>query len=156
MRAPTILVFTTVLLACTGMAALAAPVQKQQGQQQFTSPVKPNEADKKFPVKAIWVLKEFNNKPLPVSGDVTLEVDENFRGSGASGCNTWSATIYPSRGQRLGVGPIALTHNTCDATRTALEHAYLTAIHSAPFWDMEGSDLVLKGPGGILRFQRSI
>ena len=141
----------------TGFAASAALAQAQKrpaGPQPFTSPVKPGEPDKKFPTKVIWILKDFNGKPI--AGDLTLSIDDNFRGAGNSGCNTWSATVYPVRGQRLGVGPVALTHNTCDAAKTQLENAYLTAVHAAPFWDLEGSDLVLKGPGGVLRFQRSI
>ena len=135
-------------------AALAKSPPRQQAPNGFTSPVKPGEPEKKFPVKQIWVLKEFNGKPVP--GDLTLSIDDNFRGAGSSGCNTWSATVYPSRGQRLGVGPIAITHNTCDAAKTQLENAYLSAVHAAPFWDMEGSELVLKGPGGVMRFKSSI
>ena len=146
--------FAAAVLACSLGPALGKTAQRPQTAGGFTSPVKPGEPDKKFPVKQIWVLREFNGKPVPA--DLTLSVDDNFRGAGSAGCNTWSATVYPSRGQRLGVGPIAITHNTCDAAKTQLENAYLTAIHSAPFWDMEGSELVLKGPGGVMRFKSSI
>ena len=141
---------------CQAQAQAARRAQQPQQQPQFASPVKPGEPEKKFPTKVVWVLKEFNGKPVPAGSDLTLTIDDTYRGSGASGCNTWSATVYPSRGQRLGVGPVAITHNTCDQAKTALENAYLTAVHAAPFWDIEGGDLVLKSPAGVLRFQRSI
>ena len=140
-----------------GLAANPVLAQKQQPQPKFTSPVKPGEPDRPFPFKVVWVLKEFNSKPVPTAnGDLTLSIDDNSRGAGSSGCNTWSATIILVRGQRMGVGPIAITHKTCDAAASQLENAYLSAVHAAPFWDIENGYLVLKGPGGVLKFERSI
>ena len=148
------------MVAITLSLLLVSPAALAQGGRarapQAASPVKPGEPEKRFPQKMIWVLKEFNGKPVPVAGDFTFMLDDNFRASGTSGCNSWSATVYPSRGQRIAVGPIAITRNTCDKAKTDFERIYLGSIHAGPFWDMEGSDLVFKGPAGPLKFKNSI
>ena len=142
--------FGTVL--ATAPQSQAAP--RRQSPAAAPSILTPSE--KSFPTHTIWVLKEFNGKPAPAGEELTLSIDETFRASGYSGCNSWSATIYPVKGQRLAMGPVALTRNTCAAPRVALERAFLTALHAGPSWDLTGADLVVKGPRGALRFQRSI
>ena len=110
--------------------------------------------EKTYPTKVTWTLKTYNNKP--VGGDYTLMIDDNFRGSGASGCNNWSATIFPVKGQKLAVGPIAITKRKCEADKMAMERNFLVAIHSGPTWDIVGSDLVVKGQNATLVFQRAL
>jgi hypothetical protein len=36
------------------------------------------------------------------------------------------------------------------------EITYLNYIHSNPNWDVVGGDLIMKGQGGTMRFQRSL
>jgi heat shock protein HslJ len=99
-------------------------------------------------------LKEINGKPP--AGDASLTIDGTFRGSGYSGCNTWSATIYPIKGQKLLMGPVVMTKKTCDAALTTFEKEYLTILHSGPTWDTQGDTLTVKGQTGTLVFTRSL
>jgi heat shock protein HslJ len=111
---------------------------------------------KEYPVGTTWVLKSVNDKPVPVNEELTFMVDKNYRGSGYSGCNMWSATIYPVKNQKLMVGPIALTKKQCDKEKAQFEIQYLTAIHLGPTWDLVNGNLVLKSQAGQYAFQRSL
>ena len=134
-------------------AAAAAPKKPSAGQPQ--QPAAIPQPEKTFPTKIVWTLYSFNGKPI--SGDLNFLIDDNNRGSGSSGCNTWSATMVPSRGQRIGMGPIAITKKACDKAVMALEFAYLTGLRSGPSWDLVGPDLVIKGQqGGEMKFRRSL
>jgi heat shock protein HslJ len=112
--------------------------------------------EKKFPTKASYELKSINGKPVPNDIIVTLIVDDAFRGSGNGGCNTWSATIYPVRGQRLAVGPVALTRKACDKMRMDIEHAFISILHASPTWNTSGSEMTLKLPQASMVLQRSL
>ena len=68
---------------------------------------------KNFPLDQTWSLKELNGKPVPSGLDASLKIDGNLRGSGFTGCNSWSATLYPVKDQHLMVGPFALTKKQC-------------------------------------------
>jgi heat shock protein HslJ len=133
-----------------GRKPKAAPEQKQeQGQ-----PGGDKKYDKEFPTKANFNLKEINGKAPP--GDASLMIDGALRGSGSSGCNTWSATIYPIKGQKLAMGPVVMTKKQCDAAMMTFEKEYLTILHSGPTWDTQGDTLTVKGPTGTLTFLRSL
>lgn len=112
--------------------------------------------EKEFPKNATWRLIEFNGKPLPAGIDASLTIDTSLRGAGSSGCNTWSATMYPVRGQHLAVGPVALTKKSCAPAVMAFERAYLTAIHAGPTWDEVNGYLVVKSAAGTCKFARGL
>lgn len=108
-----------------------------------------------FPVNANWTLVQMNGKPVP--GDPpSFTLDDKYRASGFSGCNTYSMALYPMRGQKLGAGAIALTRKQCDKTVMLFERAFLVGLHSLPTWTLEGGDLVIKGPTATLRFRRGV
>ena len=106
-----------------------------------------------FPEGISWTLIEMNGKA--VSGDApSLKLDENKRGSGFSGCNTFSAALYPVRGQRLAMGPVAMTRKACPPAQMLFERQYLGILHSGPSWSLAAQDLIVKGKAGSLRFKR--
>ena len=108
-----------------------------------------------FPVDANWTLAAVDGKP--VSGDPpSFTLDDKYRATGFSGCNTYSMALFPMRGQKLGAGAIALTRKQCDKPVMLLERAFLVGLHSLPTWSIEGADLVIKGPTVTLRFRRGI
>jgi heat shock protein HslJ len=111
---------------------------------------------KSFPLDQSWSLRELNGKPVPATLDVSLKVDAALHGSGFAGCNSWSAVIYPIKGQHLAVGQYALTKNKCDKDVTAIEVGFLSALLGGPAWDLVNGDLVIKGPRGALRMVRSL
>ena len=127
----------------------AAPEQKQE--QQAGGDKK---YDKEFPTKANFNLKEINGKAPP--GDASLLIDTTLRGSGVSGCNTWSATLYPVKGQKLLMGPVVQTKKQCDPAVMTFEKEFLTILHSGPTWDTQGDTLTVKGQTGTLVFLRSL
>ena len=148
-------------IALVGLAALIALPAAAQGRKPKPAPEQKQEQpagekkyDKEFPTKATFNLKEINGKPP--AGDASLLIDGTLRGSGSSGCNTWSATIYPIKGQKLAMGPVVMTKKQCDAAVMAFEKEYLTILHSGPTWDTQGDTLTVKGPTGTLVFLRSL
>jgi heat shock protein HslJ len=143
-------VLIAVPASAQGRKPKAAPEQKQEQAQ----PGAEKKYDKEFPTKANFNLKEINGKAP--AGDASLMIDSTFRGSGSSGCNTWSATIYPIKGQRLAMGPLVMTKKICDAAVMTFEKEYLTILHSGPTWDTQGDTLTVKGPTGNLVFLRSL
>ncbi len=110
--------------------------------------------EKNFPTGVDWQIFEMGGKR--VTEGLSLRVSDDYRGTGFSGCNTYSAPLYPIRGQRLAMGPIALTKKICDPAHMALERMFLGALHSGPTWDTEGGDLVVKQGSNLLRFRRGL
>ncbi len=147
-------------LAAAAAAFVAAPAlaQKKKGQQQ-----EQGQGEKKddkyayespFPTKANWLLTTINGKAPPA--DASLLIDENLRGTGSSGCNTWSATLYPVKGHRLAMGPVAMTKKTCSNEINGFERAYLNVLRSGPVWDLKGSTLTVKSQHGELVYNRGL
>lgn len=133
-------------LAAQEAAAQARPPAQGQPQQQ--------KEEKNFPKGSSWTLRSFNGRPVDRSIEATLKIDDQLRGSGFAGCNTFSATMWPVRGQRFAVGPMALTKKQCAQPLMAFERAYLAALHSSPTWDIVNGMLEVKGAAGSLAFAR--
>ncbi|WP_248310724.1 META domain-containing protein [Bosea vaviloviae] len=119
----------------------SAPVQQQQ--------------EKNFPLGASWTAVSLNGKPIS-DRRATLMVDQNLRGTGFAGCNTFSAAAYPLRQQSFAVGPLALTKRSCDKGLSDFERSYLTALRATQKWDLVNGKLVLKGGAGELQFDRAL
>ena len=124
------------------------------GQEEPKSEGKLGSYESPFPLKMTWVLSTINGKPAPA--DATLLIDENLRGSGTGGCNTWSATLYPIRGKRLAMGPVAMTQKACPPPVMAFENAYLGILHSGPTWSQAASTLTVQSKAGTLVFNRGL
>ena len=92
--------------------AAAAKKKPAEGQQQNGEKKDDKMAyEPQFPTKFTWVLSSVNGKAPPA--EATLLIDENLRGTGTSGCNGWSAALYPVKGRHLAMGPVAITKKTC-------------------------------------------
>lgn len=152
-----------ILAAMTAAAALAAQpalAKKKKGHEQEPGQAQGEKKDDKFayespfPTKATWQLRTINGKNPPA--EASLLIDENLRGTGSSGCNTWSATLYPIKGHRLAMGPVAMTKKNCSPEVNNFERAYLTVLRSGPNWDLQGSTLTVKSKYGELTFSRGL
>ena len=136
-------------------AAFAAQAQmRDSDKDEAPKPLPPQQ--KNFPLDQTWSLRELNGKAVPADLDVSLKIDGALRGTGYTGCNTWSATMYPIKDQHLLVGPYALTKKKCDKDTTAIEFGFLSALLAQPTWDLVNGDLVIKGARGTLRLARSL
>jgi heat shock protein HslJ len=143
-------------VAMTVGANAQAPAGKPgqpQGQQK-PSPMQPRE--KQFPVPSNWTAISLNDKPFTGRDRPTFSLDQQYRAKGFGGCNTYSATSYPLREQRLAVGPFALTKKQCEKGVMDTERAFLVALRTSAQWDFDGTTLVIKTQSGELRFERSI
>jgi heat shock protein HslJ len=138
----------------------AADAQAQRGgsqqQNQKQSNVPQSKRDRQFPVPSSWVATSLNGKPYSGPDRPTLALDQQYRAKGFGGCNTYSATMYPLREQRLATGPLALTKKQCDKGVMETERAFFIALRTAAQWDFEGVTLVIKSQSGELRLERSI
>jgi heat shock protein HslJ len=142
-------------VAMTAPAAAQAPAGKPPQQPgQKPSVLQPQE--KQFPVPSNWTVISLNGKPFTGRDRPTFSLDQQYRAKGFGGCNTYSATSYPLREQRLAVGPFALTKKQCDKEVMETERAFLVALRTSMQWDFDGSTLVVKTQSGDLRFERSI
>ena len=134
--------------------ALAGPHHGPEDPDAAPKPLPP--LQKNFPLDQTWSLKELNGKPVPAGIDASLKIDGSLRGSGFTGCNSWSATLYPVADQHLMVGPFALTHKQCPKDVMQFEMGFLSTLIGGPTWDLVNGDLVIKGPRGSVRLARSL
>ncbi|MDE2578170.1 MAG: META domain-containing protein [Hyphomicrobiales bacterium] len=145
------------LAASMSFIFAAAPAfAKKRAPHQETEQKEPEKAayETPFPTKMNWTLSTINGKRAPA--EATLNIDENLRGTGVSGCNSWSAALYPIRGHRLAMGPVAITKKTCGKEIDGFERQYLTILHSGPHWDLQGSTLTVKVQNQTLVFNRGL
>jgi heat shock protein HslJ len=138
--------------ATAGYAGPSGPQSEED--QGPPKPLPPQQ--KNFPLDQTWSLRELNGKAVPPGVDVSLKIDGNLRGSGFTGCNSWSATMYPIKDQHLAVGPYALTKKQCPKDLMQLEMGFLSGLLGSPEWDLVNGDLVIKGPRGSMRLARSL
>jgi heat shock protein HslJ len=138
-------------------ASMAFAAEKGPQTEEDNQPPKPlPPLQKNFPLDETWSLRELNGKPVPPGLDVSLKIDGNLRGSGFTGCNSWSATMYPVKDQHLAVGPYAITKKQCPKDVMAVELGFLSGLMGTPAWDLVNDDLVIKGPRGSMRLTRSL
>jgi heat shock protein HslJ len=135
-----------------GKREAAAKEQKddaKEQQEQAPTTYKP------FPHNHIFNLTDINGKSP--SADIWLRIDSTMRGSGFSGCKAWSG-VFVVGANRLGPKTMPAVHDAkCDPALQAIERDFWQVMLSGPFWDTQGSDLILKGAkGGVLRFTRSL
>ena len=155
------IVMKSLLAAAVGAVALCAAASAFAGggpqTEEDKAPPKPlPPLEKNFPLDQTWSLRELNGKPVPDGLDISLKIDGSLRGSGFTGCNSWSATLYPVKDQHLMVGPFALTKKQCPKDVMALEVGFLSGLLGSPTWDLVNGDLVIKGPRGSMRLARSL
>jgi heat shock protein HslJ len=129
----------------------AAKEQKEEGKEQS----EPAPTYKPFPHNYIFNLKDINGKAPPA--DIWIRIDSTMRGTGFSGCKSWSG-VFVVGANRLGPKAMpAVADAKCDPALQAIERDFWQMMLSGPFWDTQGSDLILKGAkGGVLRFTRSL
>lgn len=151
--------YAALLAALVVLTALPAEAQRRGrgGNQRPPQPDEyiPQAQEKTFPLGATWSAATLNGKPI-ADRRATFQVDQNLRGTGFGGCNTFSAAAYPLKQQGLAVGPLALTKRACDKGAADFERSFLTALRAARNWDLANGKLVVKGAAGEVTFDRGI
>jgi heat shock protein HslJ len=143
-------------LLLAGASPADAQSRGRQSQQPPAQQAPPSQGQEKtFPLGASWSAVLLNGKPIS-DRRATFQVDANLRGTGFSGCNTFSAAAYPLRQQGFAVGPLALTKRTCDKGLMDFERAFLLALRGARNFDLVDGRLVIKGAAGEVQFDRGI
>lgn len=148
--------FVGALAASTAADAQTRGKRGNQDQQSsgFVAPVRKEE--KRFPLGQSWIAVSLNNKSLGGTERPAFTLDDQFRVRGFAGCNSFSATAFPLKEQGLAVGPLAMTKRNCEPAVMATEQAFLTALRNSAKWDTVIGSLVIKGPNGELKFERSL
>lgn len=165
MRANRFAVLACAGAAVAGLASVGAEAQSLSGfgrknrmqerekEKPYIPPSKPTE--KIFPLNATFTAISINGKPFPGERP-SFSVDKQYRARGFGGCNTFAATAFPLREQRLAVGPLALTKSSCDKSLAAAEQQFLVALRTSGQWDFVGAQLVIKTQAGELKFERAL
>ena len=139
----------------SNMNTLAAPkAGSSEKKPQYIPGAKAQE--KIFPLGETWTAVSFNGKPYNGNDRPSFIVDQQYRARGYGGCNTFAATAFPLREQKLAVGPLAITKKSCDKALAATEQAFFVALRTSGPWDIVGSQLVLKSQAGEIRFDRAL
>lgn len=148
------------VLHVLGALALTAASTPHALAQQGGKPLKAVQIgnEKVFPTGVNWIARALNDKPIAVAGEPpAIFLDDQLRARGFGGCNSFSVTAYPLKSQKIAVGPFALTRKQCDKAAMEVERAFLVALRVASEWDMQGANtLIIKGQGGVLRFERGL
>ncbi len=147
--------FAALIVSAAAMIAVADARSSSGGSGQ-QKPSVLQKREKLFPVPSSWIVTSLNGKPFNGRDRPTFSLDQQYRAKGFGGCNTYSATSYPLREQRIAVGPFALTKKQCDKAVMEAERAFLVALRTAMQWDLDGPNLVIKSQSGELRFERAI
>jgi heat shock protein HslJ len=108
-----------------------------------------------FPVDRTMVAVSYKDQ-LFKDDRPTLLVSANYRGTGFSACNNWSATVVPRADQRLGVGPIAISKRTCDERLMHNEQVFLFVFKTAQTWSYDGRVLTVTSPYGDMKFESAV
>lgn len=162
----TIRLNTVLASAALGMCAMtwgvpAAAQEQEKSRQEMiredSQYVPSKKTDKIFPSSMNWVAVSLNGKALGGGRErPSFYLDEQLRARGFGGCNNFSVTAFPLRQQKFAVGPIAHTRMSCDKGVADTERRFFVAFRTATEWDLVDGALVLKGQGGVLRFERGI
>jgi len=138
-------------LPATFSVATVSEAQSQQTDVNVPQPIR----EQMFPLGVSYIAVSLNGRAFPGERPAVL-LDDNFRLRGFAGCNNYSAIAYPQQQQGIAVGPFALTKRSCDRAIMDSERSFLVALRTAQKWDVEGSTLIISGPNGELRLERSL
>jgi heat shock protein HslJ len=86
----------------------------------------------------------------------TILISANYRGTGFSSCNNWSATILPRPDKRMAVGPVAISKRVCDQRLMHNEQVFLFVLNTAQNWSFDGKTLIFSGPYGEMAFESAV
>lgn len=148
----------TIALASALWCGLVSAASAQQKTPERPAPPEnavPQRILKVFPFDTTWMAVSLNDKKFDPAHRPAFMLDKQFRGRGFGGCNTYSATTYAMQ-DRMAVGPIAVTKNSCDKGLSDLERSFLVALRTSQAWELKDGKLLLKGPNGTLVFERSL
>ncbi len=103
-----------------------------------------------------WALSSFTPGRVPLPNtSITLAFAANNTLSGNAGCNTYNGG-YTVSGNNLRVSGVTTTLKTCGEEIDGQERQYLQALQSAAFFELSGSQLIVRDASGqeVLRFNR--
>lgn len=100
-----------------------------------------------------WVLESYGDAERPPAGVEASAEFEDGKVTGSAGCNTYFSS-YETSGSDLTIGPVAATEMFCMEPEGAmdLERDFLTAISTSQTFEVEGGELRISYPGGVLTF----
>jgi len=111
-----------------------------------------NQAPVTFPGSAWQVTTIAGQTPL-ADHPITFEFDTEGNIAGDASCNRFGApcTIDDNT---LKIGPLRSTRRACEAEVTQQEHKFLALLGTVTTWSLEGDELVLTSPDGVIKAKR--
>jgi len=110
------------------------------------------EEARRFPVEQRFVVSYLNGQDFAAKSltfTVRRDQGRGMRGTGFSGCNTWSARVEIVD-DRFTMSEIGSTRKFCHRDRMKTEMEFLTILKSLTRWSMDGRTLVLTGDNATL------
>lgn len=77
-----------------------------------------------------WVVEDVTGRGVPDSAELTMVFAPDGRVSGSSGCNRYSG-YYTLAGERLAIGPVAMTRMACVPAVMDIERRFGDALEQA-------------------------
>jgi putative lipoprotein len=102
-----------------------------------------------------WHATTIGATPVPPGVEVTLQIEDDMRGGGVGGCNSFfsQATITEDS---FAIGEVARTQRSCFYERNMLEQGYFDALKAAAMWAIDNDTLTLLDSAGkpVVIFER--
>jgi heat shock protein HslJ len=81
--------------------------------------------------------------------------NDELKGSGNAGCNSWSATVI-LRDDQIDFTNIVTTKKMCGKAEMKAEDAFLTSLRSAKRWHVDGDKLIIEGDAARLMLKPGV
>jgi heat shock protein HslJ len=97
-----------------------------------------------------WQVKTFAGQTPLADHPITFEFDNEGNIAGDGSCNRFGGSCK-IEGDKIEVGPLRSTRRACEPEIMQQEHKFLALLGAATAWAMDGDELVLTAPDGVIR-----
>jgi len=111
-----------------------------------------NQAPVTLPGSAWQVTTYAGQTPL-ADHPITFEFDTEGNIAGDASCNRFGGTCT-IEGNTIKVGPLRSTRRACEPEVMQQERKFLALLAAATTWSLEGDELVLTSPDGVIKAKR--
>ncbi len=97
-----------------------------------------------------WQVKTFAGQTPLADHAITFEFDNEGNIGGDGSCNRFGGSCK-IEGDKIEVGPLRSTRRACEPGIMQQEQKFLALLGAATAWAMDGDELVLTAPDGVIR-----
>ncbi|MFM8809853.1 MAG: META domain-containing protein [Chthoniobacterales bacterium] len=100
-----------------------------------------------------WEVTTYAGQTPLADHPITFEFDNEGNIAGDASCNRFGGTCA-IEGNTIKVGPLRSTRRACEPEVMQQEHKFLALLAAATTWSLEGEELVLTSPDGVIKAKR--